>query len=106
LDLRDSQSALHAPFRRGVARQRTDGRGAIAESFMTASILPTTHNGDPAFGLKQRTLARKPDLVRSLRLWRWDAGSPFPSGHESDGIGSPQPSGAGAFGGGLVAGVE
>ena len=33
---------------------------------MTASILPTTHNGDPAFGLKQRTLARKPDVLRDI----------------------------------------
>jgi hypothetical protein len=32
---------------------------------MTASILSTTHNGDPAFGLKQRALARKPDLERT-----------------------------------------
>ena len=29
---------------------------------MTVSILATTDNGDPAFGLKQGTLARKPNL--------------------------------------------
>jgi hypothetical protein len=33
---------------------------------MTASILSTTHNGDPAFGLKQRTLARKRTFIGAL----------------------------------------
>ena len=31
---------------------------------MTVSILATTDNGDPAFGLKQGTLARKPNVNR------------------------------------------
>jgi hypothetical protein len=31
---------------------------------MTASILATTDNGDPAFGLKPGTLARKRNLYR------------------------------------------
>jgi len=31
---------------------------------MTVSILATTDNGDPAFGLKQGTLARKPNGYR------------------------------------------
>ena len=34
---------------------------------MTVSILATTDNGDPAFGLKQGTLARKPNLDRAVR---------------------------------------
>jgi hypothetical protein len=33
---------------------------------MTASILATTDNGDPAFGLKPGTLARKRDGDRAL----------------------------------------
>ena len=31
---------------------------------MTVSILATTDNGDPAFGLKQGTLARERNLLR------------------------------------------
>ncbi|WP_255461252.1 hypothetical protein [Glaciihabitans sp. INWT7] len=34
---------------------------------MTVSILATTDNGDPAFGLKQGTLARKTNDERDAR---------------------------------------
>ncbi len=33
---------------------------------MTASILATTDNGDPAFGLKPGTLARKRNLLAAM----------------------------------------
>jgi len=34
---------------------------------MTVSILATTDNGDPAFGLKQGTLARERNLHRAVQ---------------------------------------